>query len=383
MRRRRILVLALGLAAGSLHALENEDLKRYGFSGRLAESVADSKRLEIPPPQGSTALPGPVSPGQLLDPREIPAAPEYVARVVRQRQEAPTPGVEGPVAPFPGEEHAAREEGTFKEVEDFFFRPRTLYQRTLSMNETGVTGLLTMPTAEIPRPGASFARVGMGYTFYNRFSGTQLVDGAGIEQFTAPVTYQTVPWRNLELSLQVMGVSEEADGFPLVPDYQVNGIREVGVNAKYRFFDNPANQTQVALGFGMKVGVDRTPTRLGSNAVDYNFFLAATRRRQNFGAHVWGGFTFPNGETRSNSGVPDIAQLGLGLDFSPSDRLSINGELNYTDWNFVGTNLEAALGIKFKMSDRWIVDFGVPIQVDNELAEGYRYRVLLGVQAQL
>jgi hypothetical protein len=262
---------------------------------------------------------------------------------------------------YPGTEKATAEEGTFREVEDFFLRPSRIFDRVLSMNETGVTGLINMPTAEIPRPGATFARVGIGYTFHDRFAGANLPDSQAIETFTAPLTYQSVPWRNLELSLQVMGVSEDAENFPLVSDYEVTGIREVGLNAKYRFFENPRNGFQAAFGFGMKVGVERVATRIGSNAVDYSLYLVGTKRMKNFGMHLRGGLTFPNGETRTNSGVPDITQVDLGLDFSPSDRLSITGELGYTDWNFVGTNTEATLGIKYKMSETWALDFGVPL----------------------
>lgn len=377
-----VLVVMLGSAV-ALPAVENDDLRRYGFSREVANTVDASRRYEVPAARIPDGVPSPVIPGDLLDPREIPEAPEFTARVIRQRQEVPTPGQEGPVSVYPGTEKATAEEGTFREVEDFFLRPSRIFDRVLSMNETGVTGLINMPIAEIPRPGSTHARAGFAYTFHDRFAGTNLPDSQAIETFTAPFTYQSVPWRNLELSLQVMGVSEDAENFPLVADYEVAGIREVGLNAKYRFYENPVNGIQAAFGFGMKVGVERVATRLGSNAVDYSMYLVGSKRMKNFGVHLRGGLTFPNGETRTNSGVPDITQVDLGLDFSPSDRLSITGELGYTDWNFVGTNTEATLGIKYKMSETWVLDFGVPLQLENNLAEGYRYRVMAAIQAQL
>jgi hypothetical protein len=378
------LALGLSLLAGaSLRAVENAELRRYGFSSQLSNSVDQSRSLEIPAPVGSSVVPTAVNPGDLLDPGEIPGAPEFVARVIRQRQDSPTPGREGLVEGYPGEEHARAEEGTFKEVEDFFFHPTQIHRRLLSMNESGQTGLVNMPTAEIPRPGGSFVRLGFGYTLYDRYSGTNLPGSQGIESFTAPFTYQTIPWKNLELSLQVTGINEESNQFPLVNDYSVAGIRDVGVNAKYRFFDNPQTQVQAAFGFGMNVGVERLTTRLGSNAVDYNLYLVGTKRVKNFGVHLRGGLTFPNGENRTNSGVPDISRVDLGLDFSPSDKLSVMAELNYVDWNFVGTNTEVALGFKYRMSDTWVFDVGIPIQLDNNLVEGYRYRALASIQAQL
>ncbi len=386
VRGRQLAAMVLALALpGRLPAVDETDLARYGFSGGFAGKVTQSRRFDLPAPASipEPAVPTAVVPGDLLDPRQIPGAPEYVTRVIQQRQDAPTPGVEGPVAVFPGEEHARREEGTFKEVEDFFLRPTQMYRKIHSMNETGYTGLVNMATAEIPRPGATFARVGFGYTYFDRFSGTALDNGQAIEQFTAPITYQSIPWKHLELSLQVMGVNEEARNFPLIPDYDVGGVREVGLNAKYRFLDNPKTGVQAAFGFGMKIGVERLPTRLGSNAVDYQFFLAATKRIHNFGVHGRGGFTFPNGESRTNSGVPEIGELDLGIDFSPSDRLSFSAELNYRDWRFVGTNVEAAIGLKYRMTEKWSFDFGIPLELDNNLVEGYKYRVLTAVQVQL
>jgi len=378
-----IALAAALLAAAPARAVEGDELRRYGFSRTFSGEVQESKRFEVPATQPTSVVPTPVIPGDLLDPREIPGAPDYARRVIRQRRENPSPGKEGLVAGYPGEEHAAAEEGTFKEVEDFFLNPSRINRRILSMNEVGVTGLFNMPSAEIPRPGATFARIGFGYTFYDRFAGANLSDHQGIESFTAPLTYQSVPWRHLELSLQIMGVNEENDGFPLVSPYEVTGVREVGMNAKYRFFDNPHTQVSAAVGFGIRTGVERLPTRLGSNAVDYDLYVVGTKRVKNFGVHLRGGLTFPNGETRTNSGVPDISRLDLGLDFSPSDKLSVVAVVCYTDWNFVGTNTEATLGFKYRMSDTWVFDMAVPLQLDNNLAEGYRYRVLAGVQAQL
>lgn len=371
------------LSAPAARALEEGELRAYGFSGDFSGEVRSSRRFDLPAPAVPGSVPSPVVPGDLIDPKEIPGAPEYVTRVVRQRRDGPTPGVEGLTAGFPGEEQADREEGTFKEVEDFFFRPTQLYRRLLMMNETGVTGLFNMPTAEIPRPGSTWLRLGVGYTLYDRFSGTSLPDDQAIEQYLVPLTYQSVPWRNLELSLQVMGVSEENRGFPIINNYELAGVREVAINAKYRFLENPHSGIQAAAGFGMTVGVERDPTRVGSNGVDYELYLTATKRQNNFGVHARGGFVFPNGEDRSNSGVPDITRLDFGVDFSPSDRLSFVGEVNYTDWRFVGTNTEAALGFKYRMSDKWLVNFGVPLKLENNLVEGYRYRVLASVQAQL
>lgn len=371
------------LAAGPAFALDPDDLRRYGFSRGMSDEVQDSRRLDIPVDEVEASVPTPVRRGDMLDPSAIPNAPDYRARVIRQRQDLATPNKEGYVAPFPGEEKVRAEEGTWKEVEDFFFRPSRIHDRILSMNESGLTGLLQMHTAMIPRPGTTYARLGGGYTFYDRSSGTNLVGDQGIESFTLPVTYMAVPWKNLELSLQGTMINEEASNFPLVQDYSAAGLRDVGIRAKYRFLDNPNADIQAAFGFGMNIGVERVTTRIGSNAVDYSMFLSASKRIHNLGFHATGGFIFPNGETRTNSGVPSISHFDFGVDFQPSERLSFVGEINYLDWNFAGTKTEATVGFKYKMSETWTLDFGAPLQINNDLFEGWRYRVLGSIQAQL
>lgn len=379
----KVALALLVAGAAPARAVDQAEFRRYGFSRDFAGEVEGSRKYEVPATQASSVVPSPVIPGDLLDPKEIPGAPEYVARVVRQRQDVASPGVEGLVEGYPGEEHARAEEGTFREVEDFFLRPSEVYERVTSMNEWGQTGLAIMPTADIPRPGATYLRGGLAYTFYDRFGDTPLSDDRAIEQYLFALTYQSVPWKNLELSLQATGVNEEAENFPLIQQYEVFGVRDVRLNAKYRFYENPQSQVQAAVGFGLDVGVEEVPTRLGSNGVDYQLYLVGSKRMQNFGVHMRGGFVFPNGENRTNSGIPDIAQLDLGLDFSPSDRLTITGEVNHVNWRFLGDQTKITAGIKYRMSHRWSFDFGLPLKVSNSLAEDYRYRVLAAVQAQL
>jgi hypothetical protein len=224
--------------------------------------------------------------------------------------------------------------------------------------------------------------VGFAHATFRRSFGQTLDPGKRIEQNLFPFVYMLVPARDVELSLASTIVDEQARSFGLVRDFDLAGVRDVTGLAKYRFVDNPAKRISAAFLFGIRAAVERDVTRVGSNGVDYILGGGLTRRLHNFGLHLDGGIIFANGQDRTNAKVPDIGFADAGIDFQPSDSVDFIVELNYLDFQNIGTSIEITPGLKWRISDKWRYDLGVPIALRNELAQGYFYRVTTGFQVR-
>ncbi len=368
--------------------LGEDELKRYGFGDDVIRAVEDSRRLEAPvsSEMSSSDVPSPVvrkADEETIPDVEIPSVPGARERVFEQ-----SPGGRG--RPREGSVEEAdstryRGDGDWRTVEEFFFRPEHRYPAVLSLNEGGLTGLERLATPDVPRRGSTWFRAGIGYTRYEKAFGVELEDGRAIEQVHAPFTYLTVPWNDLELSLQVDVVNEKGEGFPLPTpkEYELTGVRSVSLMAKYRFFENPTERLSAAFALGMHVGVDRDATRLGSNGVDYEFILTVAKAVKNFRFTLCGGALFTNGEDSSSSSLPDIVYGGVGVDFHPLSRLTLSLEYGYWDWDYVGRSSEITWGTKYRLSSYWTLDLSIPIEISNDLAQGYHWRGFVGLQTKL
>jgi hypothetical protein len=117
--------------------------------------------------------------------------------------------------------------------------------------------------------------------------------------------------------------------------------------------------------------------------VDYETFLAVTKAEKNFSLSLEGGMIFPNGENRTHSGVPDITFGGLGLQFRPNGKLELGLELQYLDWNYAGTQVTTAIGAKYRVSRKTVLDVAMPFSNSSELIAGPSYSALASIQIQL
>lgn len=379
------LVVATCLAAApAARSLTNEELRRYGFGSSVTEAVDDMRETQTPRDVfREDRIPAPTLPSMQQD--AIPDAPVLQQRVFRQGGAIVTSDREGPTADY-RHPKAAEMEGTFKEVENFFFRPKKLYDEVLSMNSKGLTGLFRMTTADIQRKGTTWVRAGIEYTQYDRSFGQELPVNQSIDKLSVPLTYLTVPVDDLELSLQLVAGNEDAFQFPIptLTSWEVTGLQEVQVMGKYRFFTNEQERISAAVGLGMRIGVEENfLTRIGSNGVDYETFLTVTKAEKNFSLSLEGGLIFPNGENRTHSGVPDITFGGLGLQFRPNGKLELGLELQYLDWNYAGTQVTTAIGAKYRVSRKTVLDLAMPFSNSSELIAGPSYSALASIQIQL
>jgi len=375
------LLVALPLRAS---AMTNDDLRRYGFGTTVTDAMNDMR--ETQPARDvfrEDAIPDPKLPS--ISESRIPETPVMQQRVFRQSGPLPTPDRDGPTAD-PRHPEAKDIEGTFREVQNFFFRPKKLHDPILSLNDKGVTGLWNATTANVQRKGSTWFRAGVGYELYDRSYGLSLGPTERIEVFNAPFTYMTVPIDNLETSLQVRAVDEHGSNFPLptATDWQTSDVQDVQVLGKYRFVDNQKEDLSVAFGLCLRVGVEENVvTRRGSNGVDYETFLTATKGIKNFSVTLEGGFIFPNGENSTNSGVPDIAYGNFGLEFRPNGKLNLGVESNYLSWDHAGHVAEMTLGAKYRVSREWVLDLATTFQNDDKLPAGRQYRTMAAIQVKL
>ena len=371
----------LASTAQAQSAMSEDDLRRYGFGDRMTRAIDESRTHEMPrraPPEG--AIPAPVVPATTVSDRDIPDVPSQgPSRLIQQAGRQYNPPYEGPTRHYRGRD-AKEAEGTFKEIENFFFRPGMEYGRFLSMSEQNVTGLIQMFTGEVERKGTTYLRVGVGHTRFRRSFGQALTDQQRLEQIGVPIGAMWVPSKDLEISETLTLFDEQSVNFPIVPDYSLTGIRDVTTTAKYRFVDNPEDRISLAFLFGIKVGVESTVTRVGSNGVDFLMGAALTKRLHNFGLHLNGAWLFSNGQDRTNNRVPDVGMAALGVDWQTGENLDWIIEFNYTDFQNIGHRLDVTPGVKWKISDKWRFDLGFPIAMSDALAQGYYYRITSAFQ---
>lgn len=382
---RLIAMAVLVMAAGAGHAqkLSDSDLSRYGFGEKMVHTLQDSTVHEPPQrvSQRESAIPPPVVGAAPLSDRDIPEPTVGPTRLIPQGGRGTAPPYEGPTRLYQGSD--GRElEGTFSEVENFFFRPGRHYDRFLSQSERDVTGLIQMYTGEIDRKHSGHGRIGVNYTQFRRQFGQGLLSDQNINQVLLPIVAHLVPSKDLEIAQSLTLIDEEARNFGLIRDHSVTGIRDTSTSVKYRFVDNPEDRVSVAFLFSIKVGIENVVSRVGSNGVDFLMGLAMTKRIHNLGIHVDGGWLFANGQDRSNNRVPDVGFADIGIDFQTGPTLDWTLELNYLDFSTIGERLEVTPGLKWKISNRWRFDVGFPITLDDTMAQGYNYRVSSGFQVR-
>lgn len=365
------LIAALGLTT-SAGAISSDELLRQGFSRAAVENIRETRDYMTPLTQHE---------GDIVPPPFIPEPIEHQAinlpppsRRFLQGGRKAQPW-EGPTEPLEAVE-TAELEGTFREVENFFLRPHHQYLRFHALSEAGITGLIQTMTGEIAPCGTMVFGMGLRHTQFRRSYGQTLEDPESrLEQVELPFQLMAAPARDLELSLSLITLSEEAYDFGIIPDYSLAGISEVTFRTKYRWLDNPQYRLSSAVLFGVRGAVEPTVTRLGSNDVDFNFELAFTKRVDNVAIHAHGGFVFVNGEENSNDNVPGFGFVNLATDFQLSDDVILMLEATYQDFKDVGSNTEVTPGLLWRISNKWRFQLGVPVAVANDLAQGYQYRL--------
>lgn len=377
-----VFVMAVGLPYAN--ALTDEELRRYGFGSSLTDAVTDINEVQAPRPVfREDSIPSPRLPS--MTDAHIPESPVLDQRVFRQGGDVKVSRVEGHTEDA-NDPDAKDIEHTFSEIKNYFTKPEFIHNTVLSMNFRGVTGMWNASTARVQRKGSSWFRVGIGYDYYDRSGGVRLPANERIEKFVAPFTYMTVPVENLETSLQMVLVSEEGHEFPIptTQSWTTEGVESVQVMGKYRFLDNQKDDLSAAIGLGLKVaGEENVVSRIGSNGVDYETFIAVTKGIKNFSVSLEGGFKFTNGENYSSSGVPNISYGNVGFEFRPSSKLDLGLELNFLNWNNAGDSLETTLGGKYSLSRHWTADLSATFEGSSNMVAGRAYRAMASVMVKL
>lgn len=377
-----VFVMVVGLPYAN--ALTNEELRRYGFGNSLTDAMTDINEVQAPRPVfREDSIPSPRLPS--MTDSYIPESPVLEQRVFRQGGDVKISRVEGHTEDENAPE-AKDIEHTFSEIKNYFTKPEFIHNPVLSLNYRGVTGLWNMSTARVQRKGSTWFRMGIGYDYYDRSGGVKLPTNQRIETFHAPITYMAVPIENLETSLQMVIASEEGHEFPIPTreNWKTEGIESVQVMGKYRFLDNQKDDLSAAIGLGLKVAVEENMvTRLGSNGVDYETFVAVTKGIKNFSLSLEGGFKFTNGENYSSSGVPNLSYGNVGVEFRPSSRFDIGLEANYLNWNNSGNSLETTLGGKYSLSRHWTADLSATFEGSNKMVVGRGYRAMASIMVKL
>jgi hypothetical protein len=119
---------------------------------------------------------------------------------------------------------------------------------------------------------------------------------------------------------------------------------------------------------------------VGSDGVDFMLGLAATKRNHNYGFHADAGFIFVNGSDQANNRVPNIGYADLGMDFQTGENLDFTLELNFQDLLNVGVRLEVTPGVKWRISEKWRFQLGVPIALEDTMPTGYTARLITQFQ---
>lgn len=373
------LVMVCMARNAAAESLSDRDLHGYGFGEAMVHTLKDSNRHEPPRAVRSAEIPSPVVGAPALSDRDIPEPTVGPSRLIPQGGRGVAPPYEGPTRLYQGSD-GKELEGTFSEIENFFFRPNRHYDRFLSTSERDTTGLVQMFTGEIARKGTSYARVGIGHTRFKKAFGQGLLTDQRIEQLTFPITAMWVAAKDLEIAQSFTPFDEETRNFPVIRDNAIAGIRDATTTVKYRFLDNPEDRVSLAFAMAIKVGIENTVTRVGSNGVDYLMALAFTKRIHNLGIHADGGWIFANGQDRTNGRVPDVGFADIGMDFQTGPTLDWILEVNYTDFSYVGDRVEITPGLKWKISDRWRYDVGFPLTARDSMAQGYYYRLATSFQ---
>jgi hypothetical protein len=370
------------VAPAAAEHLSDTDLHRYGFGEKMVHTLRDSQVHE--PPRSvarEAAIPPPIVGSAPLSDRDIPEPSLGPTRLIPQGERGVAPPYEGPTRLYQGSD-GKELEGTFKEVENFFFRPGRHYDRFLSQSERDVTGLVQMFTGEIDRKGSTHGRFGVQHTLFRKSFGEGLLRDRRLEQVLFPVVAMVVPGKDLEIAQSLTVIDEEARNFPLIRDHAVTGLRDATTTVKYRFLDNPEDRVSMAGLFAIKVGIENVVTRVGSNGVDFLMGMALTKRIHNMGLHLDGGYIFANGQDRTNNRAPDVGFADFGIDFQTGPTLNWTLEFNYTDFDFIGHRFEITPGLKWKFADRWRFDVGFPLTADDTMAQGYYYRLSTGFQVR-
>ena len=377
-RRRPGIASLLGLALCAIpaaaDALSDRDLSRYGFGENMVHTLHDAGSHEPPREIRSADIPSPIVGAPAIADKDIPEPTVGPSRLLPQGGRGISPPYEGPTRIYQGSE-GKELEGTFKEVENFFFRPSRHFDRFTSPSEGDTTGLIHMITAEIGHRHDDFARLGIQHIQFRKSFGQGLQTNQQIEQIAFPITGTFTMGKDLEFAQSVTPFDEKSTNFPLLRDHEISGLKDATTTVKYRFLDNPEDRVSLAFQMAIKVGIENTITKVGSNGVDYQMALAFTKRIHNMGLHADGGWLFANGQDKSNNRVPDVGFADLGLDFQTNEFLDWILELNYTDFNYVGERLEILPGLKWKISDKWRFDVGFPITARDTMAQGYNYRI--------
>lgn len=369
-----VLAMALSAAPSFADALNDHDLKRYGFGEAMVHTLHDTSKHEPPRQIRSADIPPAVVGAPAISDRDIPEPTVGPSRLLPQGGRGIAPPYEGPTRIYQGS--AGKElEGTFKEVENFFFRPSRHYDRFTSPSEGDTTGLIHMTTAEIAHKGSDYGRLSIQHIEFKKSFGQGLLDGQRIEQVSFPISAMFTLGKDLEIAQSITPFDEVSTNFPVLRDHEISGIKDATTSVKYRFLDNPEDRVSLAFQMAIKVGIENSVTKVGSNGVDYLMLLAFTKRIHNLGLHASGGWLFANGQDRSNNRVPDVGFVDIGMDFQTGPSLDWILEVNYSDFSYVGQRLEITPGLKWKISDKWRFDVGFPITADDTMAQGYYYRL--------
>lgn len=143
-----------------------------------------------------------------------------------------------------------------------------------------------------------------------------------------------------------------------------DGLNDIILSSKYRFFEESENRPALALSFSIKTDSGNDDKGLGTGAKDYAVNAIFSKQLETVGSHVNLGYTYvgaPEGEKHD-----DLFSYALALEYRLSDRLNLVGELagetNF-DGDFDDNAFSGLTGFNYAFSDIATFDFGAGLGI--------------------
>jgi len=142
----------------------------------------------------------------------------------------------------------------------------------------------------------------------------------------------------------------------------VDGMGDVKISSKYRFWDERERLPGLALGFSIKTETGDGEKSLGTSEVDYGLNGIVSKEIGKLASHLNIGYTFV-GEPGE-----DTLSYSCAMEYPINEDLNISGEVTgETDFNgnFDDNPFNGLVGLNYALNEVAIFDFGVGFEISD------------------
>ena len=384
--------LAIGLCLSFINPLMavkyERNLEDFGFSSEVEKfrrriSVDFDQNLPSTSSNSSSAIPNPVLPklqsnySDLVPPPTKPKARRYFQP--RLRDNVPRTRDE-----FTRDRRKRLRD--YKRPPDFNLflqNHRNIPGQVFGNTDKGLTGLYrTVGATTMPKAS---------YLFYSQFSFMRFdrafgerVNTGHIDKFLVPMGLSAALTDEFEIALSGDIVNEQAINFPLINDYEKTELEELNFMGKYKFFDNPSQQTMGAFGFGVSSAMGKQVTRRATDGTSYLGFLSASKLTEKVNVHGQIGVNIASGKGATGNEHPNNLFYNIGFEIPVATRTRTILEVNGLDWAGYGNNLDLTVGARYQVRDEFSLQFAMPINVlRSNFPQDYSRMFSLGLTLKL